>query len=264
MRRAMMGRKKKLVTKRFYPGGDYTWTVPEGVYEVDVFLVGGGGGAYGGSSVITGGGGSGYTKTFKKSTEGWRDGPAIAVTPGEKISIRVGYRGNRANNGGYSQFKDSRYRADGGKQGRGSEDHSTWQWITYVYGGDGGSGGGAGSKSEPVVGGSDGNAGRSSTNTDYGRYVFVPGKGQGHTTRDFGEPTGKRNAGGGGSYGGFGGTSDYEEGSGVFQLKEENYREIKGRSGGGYGGGAGAINSDYYEVGAGGDGTVLIRYYAYE
>lgn len=30
---------------RFYPAGNYTWVVPGGCTEVDVFLVGGGGGA---------------------------------------------------------------------------------------------------------------------------------------------------------------------------------------------------------------------------
>ena len=32
---------------RFYPAGNYTWVVPKGCTEVDVFLVGGGGGAGG-------------------------------------------------------------------------------------------------------------------------------------------------------------------------------------------------------------------------
>ena len=47
------------------------------------------------------------------------------------------------------------------------------------------------------------------------------GKGQGYTTRDFGEPTGKRNAGGGGADrnrdNGNGGESDYDEGCGTGQ-----------------------------------------------
>ena len=59
---------------RFYPAGNYTWTVPPGCTEVDVFLVGGGGAGHNGS-----GGGGGYTKTFKKDTSGWRDGDAISV-----------------------------------------------------------------------------------------------------------------------------------------------------------------------------------------
>lgn len=69
MRRSMMGRKKlQLFTKRFYPAGNYTWIVPKGCREVDVFLVGGGGGSgYNGNAA---GAGGGYTKTFKKDTTG--------------------------------------------------------------------------------------------------------------------------------------------------------------------------------------------------
>lgn len=32
-------REKQLFIKRFYPAGTYTWTVPAGCEEVDVFLV---------------------------------------------------------------------------------------------------------------------------------------------------------------------------------------------------------------------------------
>ena len=105
MRRSMMGRKKlQLFTKRFYPAGNYTWIVPKGCREVDVFLVGGGGAGHNGS-----GGGGGYTKTFKKDTSGWRDGDAISVAPGQSIPITVGKGGiggysEVAPNGGYSQF----------------------------------------------------------------------------------------------------------------------------------------------------------------
>ena len=45
MRRSMMGKRKKLFIKRFYPAGNYTWIVPRGCTSVDVFLVGGGSGA---------------------------------------------------------------------------------------------------------------------------------------------------------------------------------------------------------------------------
>ena len=34
---------------RFYPAGNYTWVVPGGCTEVDVFLVGGGGAGHNGS-----------------------------------------------------------------------------------------------------------------------------------------------------------------------------------------------------------------------
>lgn len=72
---------------RFYPAGNYTWIVPDGCFLVDVFLVGGGGS---GSSA---GGGGGYTKTFKSDSKGWKDGEAIAVKPGQSISITVGKGG---------------------------------------------------------------------------------------------------------------------------------------------------------------------------
>ena len=48
MIRSMMGKKKlQLFTKRFFPAGNYTWVVPRGCKEVDVFLVGGVGGGRG-------------------------------------------------------------------------------------------------------------------------------------------------------------------------------------------------------------------------
>lgn len=233
MRRRTMGNKKLvLFQKRFYPAGNYTWTVPPGCTEVDVFLVGGGGGGMG----YGGGGGGGYTKTYKASTTGWRDGPAISVNPGDTIDIIVGRGGSRGS-GGYSQFLSSGYRANGGGPNSG----------TYQYGGGyGGSGGGADAPADSGgsrQGGSDGGGG--SVNTNFGE---GGNNGQGHTTRDFGESTSKRNAGGGGGERGTGsgGASDYTEGEGGGSYP-----------GGGYGGGGS------YD-GIGGDGTVLIRYYAYE
>ncbi len=190
-----------------------------------MFLVGGGGGGSGD------GGGSGYTKTFKSDNEGWKDGGAVAVTPGIGIKVIVGKGGKgvvsgSANNGGYSQFMDSNYRSNGGKG------------ATQSSGGNGGSGGGAGN------GGSDGGDG------DVGNWIDdTAGLGQGHTTRDFGESGGKRNAGGGcGQIGNYlPGASDYKEGKGL----DGEGGEYAGKGGGGYGG-------------DGGDGTVLIRYWAYE
>ena len=223
---------------RFYPAGNYTWVVPEGCREVDVFLVGGGGGSgYNGNAA---GAGGGYTKTFKKDTTGWKDGDAIPVTPGQAIPIIVGAGGNVRANGGYSQFLNISYRANGGYTNNKGWDNSG-NGMGYV-GGNGGSGGGC---DEGVgatgAGGSDGGDGSTYL---YGAYN--KGKGQGHTTRDFGEPTGKRNAGGGAGARGtnnIGGVSDYKEGSG-------NGGAL---GGGGYGGGAGARSL------RGGDGTVLIR-----
>lgn len=44
---------------RFYPAGNYTWVVPGGCTEVDVFLVGGGGGIGRGNRKSGGYGGGG-------------------------------------------------------------------------------------------------------------------------------------------------------------------------------------------------------------
>lgn len=250
-RRLLASKKKELVlyTKRFYPAGTYYWTVPEGCTEVDVFLVGGGAGA---ADSVAGCGG--YTKTFKSDSDGWKDGGAVSVTPGESITIIVGAGGigttsNAAigGNGGYSQFKNSSYRASGAYGGTSSNSG------TSNVGGSGGSGS-CGWDGKPGSDGSDG--------TGYAGN----GTGQGHTTRDFGESSGKRNAAGGGltrgsGNTGTGGVSDYSEGSGGNSQGEHDYRYAYG--GGGYGGGgAGAGRS--VSVGNGGDGTVLIRYYAYE
>lgn len=241
-----MNNKKKLVffQQRFFPAGTYNWTVPNGCESVDVFLVGGGGGA-----MDMSGGGGGYTKTFKAATTGYRDGGAITVTPGETITIVVGAGGTYRNGGGYSQFKSSSYRAVGGSPGS----------SNGYRGGNGGSGG-AGDATTNAMGGSDGSNANGGSNPNNSQ--CAPGYGQGHTTRDFGEPSGKRNAGGGGCGRSWdngilkdpatnkGGVSDYIEGSG--NTTSSFYDD----GGGGYGGGGGPYS-------AGGDGTVLIRGYKY-
>ena len=181
----------------------------------------------------------GYTKTFKSNNIGWKDGNSIPVVSGQTIPITVGRGGNGvvsgfAYDGGFSQFMSSTYRANGGKGGSQSS------------GGNGGSGGGPGN------GGSDGGDG------DLGEWTGdTAGKGQGHTTRDFGESFGKRNAGGGSGQGGkyLPGISDYNEGKGM---------DGEGGSNAGKGGGGGAYRGPSSIGGDGGDGTVLIRYWAYE
>lgn len=251
-RLAIRGGQRTLVfmQQRFFPAGTYTWEVPTGCTEVDVFLVGGGGGAFDLSA-----GGGGFTKTFKKDTSGWRDGDAITVVPGQSIQIIVGSGGlsvmsttyndytGKGNSGGYSQFMNSNYRANGGGYGEVTVPRS-------FIGGNGGSKGAALYDSP----GTDG----------------TPG--QGHTTRDFGESAGKRNAGGGGTTranNGQGGISDYAEGSGTdcYSPNESGHNNGRAYGGGGYGGGAaaGVVSSEggTSNITVGGDGTVLIRYYGY-
>lgn len=247
MKRRLIGHKeKKLFIKRFFPAGSYTWKVPPGCTEVDVFLVGAGGGcSHNSSSGVPGGGGGGYTKTYKRDTTGYRDGDTITVAPGQAVGIIVG-AGAFGANGGYSQFMSSRYRAEGGHL-------SQWNGD-----GSGGSGGVGTSRPTHSIGGSDG-TGSGGTS------------GQGHTTRDFGEPAGKRNAAGGASaYNRSGGEtsqpgiSDYTEGSGEGSNESSSLASgwSAGLGGGGYGGGAGGNASG--KPTKGGDGTVLIRYWAYE
>ena len=131
---------------------------------------------------------------------------------------------------------NSSYRANGGKGA------NKWK------GGDGGSAGGS---SYTQDGASDGG------DTNGEEYGVI--KGQGHTTRDFGESGGKRNAGGGSGETNTGvvfqgGISDYSEGSGTGGSTNGS-----GKGGGGYGGGGGGVRYSKVYAGAGGDGTVLIR-----
>lgn len=134
-------REKQLFIKRFYPAGTYTWTVPAGCEEVDVFLVGGGGGSGNGS-----GAGSGYTKTFKKDSIGVKQGNQVSVVPGQSIEIIVGKGGEGLyygypDTGGYSQFMNSNYRANGGNpSGNGLLNGENSTGGPYT-GGNGGSGG---------------------------------------------------------------------------------------------------------------------------
>lgn len=256
-----------LKQERFFPAGTYTWVVPGGCTEVDVFLVGAGGGCrFTPNWGATGGGGGGYTKVFrghgyvKPASGTWmgtysdgRDGDAIAVTPGQSVQITVG-AGAEGETGGYSQFMNSNYRAEGGGVAP--------SWSVAGSGGSGGST--TGDNDVMFNGGSDGSDGSGSGK----------GTGQGHTTRDFGEPTGKRNAGGGSSIYKDpvkiqGGASDYTEGSGeYYYVTNIDNPWTSGFPGGGYGGGAGPTIDRHLSTGQkytrGGDGTVLIRYWAYE
>lgn len=129
---------------------------------VDVFLVGAGGGGKAEASIRAGGGG-GYTKTVK----------SVAITKNTQYTIEIGVSGESVNGGNTSAFGAT---ADGGKLGG----------NTFGNGGNGGSGGGG----YNATGGIDGANG--STNS-----LYRGGKGQGTTTREFGESTGTLYASGG-------------------------------------------------------------------
>jgi hypothetical protein len=171
------------------------FTVPKGVKSIDVFCVGGGGGAAYLTTGSTGGAGGGYTKTVKD----------IEVEPGQQITVTVGAGGVGAN-GGASSI-GSYCSANGGYYGSGANGGSGGgpapAYICYVYSivsygtyynfpnvfWDG------------SYGGYDGNDASPSRAFDYTRNYYsgfnYGGKGQGTTTRYFGESGGTAYANGG-------------------------------------------------------------------
>ena len=153
---------------------------------IDVFCVGGGGGggwnpqypAYPSDGIAYGGGGGGKTVTaLKQSVNG-------------SYQITIGDGGTKGTDGGATSFGNLNT-AEGGKGAP-----STRLYETSGGGGAGGSGGGGGESNENQggYGGSDGGNGIDGYPTAY----RPGGVGQGTTTREFGEPTGKLYAGGGG------------------------------------------------------------------
>lgn len=111
---------KPYVTEEITTSG--TWTVPEGVHEVEVMLFGGGGaGYYRQSSSVNsgGGGGSGYMNRGK-----------FYVTPGQQIPVTIGAGAtDYSSDGGTTSFGDM-LSANGGQSG------------SFYKGGDGFAGGG--------------------------------------------------------------------------------------------------------------------------
>ena len=152
---------------------------------IDVFMVGGGGG---GASTerqsltdkhaAGGGGGGGYTRTLRR----------LSVPANTQIPVTVGAGGQSGQAGGSSAFNATYTVNGGGSKG-------SYSGAGAFPGADGGTGGGGGvlSNSDYGTGGSDGNNGESGYPTS-----VLGGKGQGFTTREFGEATGKLYAGGGG------------------------------------------------------------------
>ena len=210
--------------------------------SVDVFLVGGGGGG------SISGGGSGYTYTAKQ----------VTIHKNERITVTIGSGGagvsttGTGKTGGTTSFGS--YQALGGNGAR------------SFTGGDGGSGGGAGvnTNTSGVRSGSAGCDGSDGGNTSYSS-KYTGGKGQGTTTREFGELGNPLHAGGGvGAYvsgKGSPGTA-CADGSGPNGETGKNgpnssgLYDLVGCLGGcGYGGGGGGGSVG----GAGSDGVVIIR-----
>lgn len=253
----------------------------------DVFLVGGGGsGAYrsmlgSGPNVNygSGGGGGGYTATHS----------SLALSSGTIYQIVVGSGGASVTTTGSTAYGNDGssstafgYTANGGKGGG----LNTVEYPDLYYrGGDGGSGGGGArrtsSSDTDFMGGSNGGNGYDTSAAYYGR-------GQGTTTREFGENDGDLYAGGGGagilvksnaydsydppaSYDNSGGSGGGGNGCLTYAYSSEYWPTLEtapsggtANTGGGGGGGLTARETpngeiDYYASGAGGSGIVILR-----
>ena len=226
---------------------------------IDVFMVGGGGmGGYcaktDGSSYhsANGGGGGGYTRTIKR----------IAAQGSYQITVGEGSTAP-STDGGTSAW-GTIFVVPGGKSARNTATAPTSSGGAGWAGGSG-SGGGVISNSDYGAGGSDGSDGEQGI---YGVAVSG-GVGQGFTTREFGEATGKLYAGGGGggrammsntpiiSAGGSGGG-----GAGGFQWYDNSVYQAAGAGGANTGGGGGGAVGSYRKDmtgGSGGSGIVCFR-----
>jgi hypothetical protein len=249
--------------------GSYTWTAPQGVYEVSVVAVGGGGGGAQATNAGSGAGGGGL---------GWRND--IAVTPGQSYTVTVGAGGAPGVNGaagGDSWFLSTNTVRGGGGAGAVSNVLSNPAGGTFV-GQGGGEGGAGGSRRSTQAPGGGGGA---------GGYTGAGGLGGGNAGPNAG-------AGGGGGGGGFAGADDTAGsggGVGIFGQGANGAAGINsntdagggfGGSGGGngaqaglasggnpyttnvkstpgaFGGGAAASDNNANEIDAGGGGAVRI------
>ena len=237
---------------KFLTSGTFTAT---DALLIDVFAVGGGGGAGAGLFMSAGtGGGGGYTTTQKSVYLEQDKEYEIVIGNGGK-----GYPGSNVykgtDGGTTSGFNIT---ANGGGGGYS-------QTTREGYGGSGGSGGGAGiqgayNESFNVNGGSDGSDGYGSKGDSSAEYIGSVGKGQGTTTREFGETSGELYAGGGG--GGIdsytaGYKNDGSGGGGSGSAYNENNNcgfDGTANTGGGGGGGDNVSDHTHYPSAGGGGG----------
>lgn len=218
-----------------------TWTVPEGVHEVEVMLFGGGGAGYyeqSGSVNFGGGGGSGYMNHGK-----------FYVTPGQQIAVTIGAGAtNYSSNGGTTSFSDM-LSANGGQSGG------------YYKGGDGFAGGGGYALSADYVsvrfaghgvGGGDGGLhGYDSVEVFKGISTATAQGGEGY--RSSSSSSSRAGGGGGGMNGGNGGKGGSNGGGGGGGYGTTKL--TSGTSGGtGYGAGGGGTSP------AGAPGICVIKY----
>lgn len=213
--------------------GSQTYTIPVGYTKADVFCVGGGGnggnvqynGPYGQPYHAGTGGGGGYTSTKK----------GISVVPGEVVAVSVGSAGNGSSFGSHCSAGGGGHAGNlttgaNGGSGGGGRGNINGLWSPQTGSGNGGSNGSNGN-----------NAGTSG------------GKGQGSTTRAFGESNGTLYAGGGAG----------GQGGGLYTDDGHDYWLFYDAGGGGSGGGGGGSGAGGANTGGGGGGANRGRDQAY-
>jgi hypothetical protein len=219
-----------------YTGSEQTWTVPNGVDNVDIECWGAGGGHSGNFD----GGVGGYAKSTN-----------ISVTPGETLYIYVGGRGN---NGDYNYSGDGQ----GGWNGGGDSDPD----ASDIGGGGGGASdvrqAGNTLSDRVVIAGGGGGAAASK----YFEGSFDGGDGGGSSGQDGdSHESGSEGAGGTQSAGGSGGTDTHNGNDGSLGVGGNGggYNNYGGGGGGGgyYGGGGGAGSDNTGDSGGGGGGSGL-------
>lgn len=224
----------------FYSGSGY-WTVPAGVYSVDILMIGGGGGGGGATSSYKGGHGG---------SAGIYTAVTVAVRPGDQIYYSVGIGGSGGSASGTSGTPSiaGGYYAAGGAGGG----------YNIAYAGDGGAGAvGAGTAASiyapaaedlrEAYGGTGGSAIGGSF--AFGGYSFGGGGGGGASINDLG--WGAISQGGAGGVGGGGGASVNGNGT-----------SASGNYGSGGGGAARAV-SGVYTGGNGTNGIIIFDYKVY-
>lgn len=220
---------------------------------IDLFMVGGGGaGSTFSTSDQTGlaGGGGGYTRTLRRINVVSNESVTVTIGAGAVFNISQ----QRAPEGGATTFGS--YTVKGGSS-------SGWLNGDGKTGGSGG-GGGTTSSSDGGAGGYNGGNGERGGNNGH-----IGGTGQGFTTREFGESSGKMYAGGGGggrymassspiiSIGGAGGGGS---GGWVGSSASTKQEPAAGVANTGGGGGGGAVSySIATGAGSGGSGIVCFR-----
>lgn len=279
-RRYIEDREKSLFRKLFHPSGTYTFTVPDGCTSIDIFLVGGGGsgGAWSNWGQSWGGSGAGGgTNTIK----------GVLVNPGDSLTLTVGQGGQGSSvNGSETSIlmpSGTRYTAPGGNCGlHGQSGNPNNDYYNYFYtllgksASNGGKYDNSGIFSTEKSGSTDNISYiKNAKNEILGSFDYTV-YGTGHTTGnnpyifkigipEFWEDGNPLHAAGGATNQQVKPVTDFTTGKGDDRDRRYSSTDYGTSFGGGGYGGGGAGGFYGGSSGAnGGDGVIILRYYAYE